>query len=474
MGHHVDMAEVMAFHDRLKMASDQAASRLKKVKSAVHTIEAMNTFKGQAADKAKEYFGDFHLTVLDAFKTLFDLLNFRVKEQLKTFSRDVDGNHLAIIKADVLAAARDNIDIFHNHFKSINSDVSETIHGIRDILDLRPIDTGYFTDSKNGVIHAIEMVERDFDAFIHHSKHADNADHLIEELEKMIGYVSKIDGQERYQAYKIHHAMDKLKDVVAATAKFLSDEVSPVIKGTTSSLAVAKAARNKGFSVTKAVENGRVVYRIEATEEALKELGIKLDKKTLKDLKNNRYKNTLSVYESQSGKEVRSKVGKQVFKEYPELAYYYDSRQGLREVKFVGKAFVKGAVDGVIDTVKGLNVKDILRNGTIRSGSKVLAPAGAAVNYYMDYQEAKEDGLKGNKAVLRASFDATIDTAVSSGIQAGLMAAGTLIFPGVGTAVGAVIGFLANWSLNHKFGKKHESVMDRTKGVLHKLIPWFH
>ncbi|MFD1067900.1 T7SS effector LXG polymorphic toxin [Oceanobacillus locisalsi] len=250
---------------------------------------------------------------------------------------------------------------------------------------------------------------------------------------------------------------------------------SSIIAGTTSSAAIAKAAQDKGLSVSEYTKNGKVTYRINASENALKELGVKPDHHAARDFKKQKKsgkpKTALNYPENRTGKQVWSKVGQDAVKNYPEIASYNDKASNWDKFKSVGKATYRGGKDSFTD----LNPKNIRSNGTLRTAGKALGPVGVGLNYYGNYNDARAEVLTGAEAYTRATVDTTIDTAVSGGVQAGFTAAGTAFIPipGVGTAIGAAAGIGMNWLLNQDFGSKGKSVMDRAKGAIHKIKGWF-
>lgn len=286
---------------------------------------------------------------------------------------------------------------------------------------------------------------------------------------------SKGVGLEKLKERKEIIAAEEKRDV-SEKAEDIAGKTSTAVTGTVASKEIAKAAKDKGLSVSKYVKNGKTMYRINASESALRELGVEPGKDANRAFKqsgkNGNPKAPLNYYDKKTGKQVWSDTGKNVLKKRPEMQAYNDKASFKTKSKSVGKTAIKGAKDSV---TSDLNLKDVGKNGALKGATKSLGAAGVGLNYYSNYNEAKADGLSGGEAAARAGVDTTIDTVVGGAVQAGFTAAGTAFIPipGVGTAVGATVGVFANMALNAGFGESGKSVMDRAKDGIHKLTGWF-
>ncbi|MGF2614299.1 transposase [Rossellomorea vietnamensis] len=252
-----------------------------------------------------------------------------------------------------------------------------------------------------------------------------------------------------------------------------------------SSFRMYMAAKNNGMTVTKTYDPRKKTYgyRINATGNALKALGVEPDRRAFKDLmhgvpKNGRNlkpehyekaaKNTtiLKYASKKPGQSGWSAVGEKALDKVPALKYWNDQASLYEKAKTVGGALLRGAGKSLKDTV---DIKSIAKSGAFKGATKSLGPIGAGLTYYSNYNTAVEDGLAGKEAAGRAAVDTAIDTAVGGGVQAAFTAAGTVFIPipGVGTAIGVAAGIAANTLLNKKDKKTGKSVMDKIKG-------WFH
>ncbi|WP_449354456.1 T7SS effector LXG polymorphic toxin [Virgibacillus natechei] len=468
MGHKVDIPEVITLSDELKTTSIEIEASLNEIKGNIGDIEAMDSFSGKAANAAKGYFSDFHNTVIESFNRLFTDLNDNLKKHVETFQSNVDSSESTIIESDYLTDHETDIDIEYQKLSSMHQSIKRAINNVADISSVGAPELYTVTSDKNEVIETVTELDENLSSFTSEGKqHNSQTKDLLQQIEGTMSQASAKTGEARFTALKANKKLEGLKDLAIFSAS--------AIAGSTSSIAIAKAAKDKGLSVSKYTKNGKVTYRINASEKALKELGVKPDAHAARDLKKQKKsgnpKTALSYPENRTGKLVWSRVGQDATKNYPEMASFNDKASNMDKFKSVGNATYRGAKDSLTD----LNPKNIPSNGIVRSAGKALGPLGVGLNYYSNYNDAKVAGLTGEEAYTRATVDTAIDTAISGGVQAGFTAAGTAFIPipGVGTAIGAGVGIAANWALNLKFGDSDKSVMDRAKGAFHKVKGWF-
>ncbi|WP_106496024.1 T7SS effector LXG polymorphic toxin [Lentibacillus sp. Marseille-P4043] len=469
MGNKVDISEVIEFSNDLKTTSSKIKSSLDQLVANIDKIDAMESFSGKAAKNSKGYFENFHKEgVIDAFNELFTDLNDNLKQHLESFQSNVDSSESAIIQSDYLNDLDIQIDIDYQKLNGINENIQKAINNVSDITSASAPPFYSITNDENEVIETIAELDGNLSSFTGEGKHHDSQTKaLMERIEKTMNSV-KGSGEERFSDYKVNKDLQNLKD-------FVTIYLAPGVTGTTSSTAIAKAAKNKGLSVSKYVKNGKTTYRINASEEALEALGVKPDVHAQNALnqsaKSGQAKAPLNYYDKKTGKQVWSNVGKEVVKSHPNMEVYNYDESPTGKFKSVGRATARGAINSVTD----LNPKEIVSGSVINRAGKALGPVGAGLNYYSNYNDAKSDGLTGSEAHTRAAVDTTIDTVVGGAVQTGVTAAVSLAIPipVVGTAIGVAAGIGVNSLLNVKFGKSNKSVMDRAKDAFHKLTGWF-
>ncbi|NBJ70443.1 MULTISPECIES: T7SS effector LXG polymorphic toxin [Clostridia] len=470
MGNKVDISEVIEFSNDIQKVSTHIKSSLKEISTNIEQIIGMDTFTGMAANNAKGYFKNFHKHgIIEALTDLFTDLNHNLKDHLEAFHSNVDSSDNAIIQSDYLNDQEVKINIDYQKLSGIHENIQKTILNVSDVTSASTPPFYSIAQDEKEIVEIVKELEENFNSFTSEGKsHDSQTKALIEHIEKTMNSVKGSAGSERFSDYKNDKNFKNL-------SSFIGTYAASAISGYTSSKAIARAAEKDGLSVSKYEKNGRTIYRINASEAALKELGVQPDRYTKLSLyqsgKSGRAKAPLNYYDKKTGKQIWSPEGKSVIKEYPEMRAYNDKATNLEKFKAVGKSTVHGAKD----SISGIKPNNILGGGYLRAAGKALGPVGAGLSYYNNYNDSRADGLTKEAAYSRAAVDTTVETAISGAVQAGFTAAGTAFIPipGVGTAVGALIGIGANMVLNIKLGKSQKSLMDRAKGAFHKLTGWF-
>ncbi|WP_010532270.1 T7SS effector LXG polymorphic toxin [Lentibacillus jeotgali] len=477
MGHKVDISEVIEFANELKTVSNDIKTNLDQVITSIDQVKSMDTFSGEAANNAKTYFEDFHkISAIDVFKELFTDLTDHLNSHLESFKSNVDAGGSAIIQSDYLSDGATQIDINYQKISSVNDNVQRAIDTILDISSVSSPVFYSVTGDKRDVTEKITKTEENVSSFTSEGNYQDSQTKaLMQRIEQTLNKVKSTNGEDRFTDHNVSVATEKLKDAAAVSAAG--------VVGTVASIEIARAAKNKGLSVSKYVKNGKTTYRINASEAALKELGVEPDKHAQYALKQSTKSGAarapLNYYDKKTGRQVWSKTGQRVIKSNPPMQAYNDKASNKMKFKSVGKATVSATKNSVTADLNPKNVSEDLNskniNGVAKGVGKGLGVAGVGLNYYANYNDAKVDGLTGEEAHTRAAVDTTIDTAIGGAVQAGFTAAGTAFIPipGVGTAIGAAAGIFANMALNTGVGKSNKSVMDRAKDAFHNLTSWF-
>ncbi|MEF2292232.1 T7SS effector LXG polymorphic toxin [Virgibacillus dokdonensis] len=470
MGNKVDISEVIEFSSDFQKVSTHIKSSLKEISTNIEQIIGMDTFSGKAAKNAKGYFDSFHKHgIIEALTELFTDLNHNLKDHLEAFHSNVDSHENAIIQSDYLNDQQIKINIDYQKLRDLDDRIQKAIHNVSDITSAGIPSFYTIVQDEKEVVETITELEENFNSFTNEGKsHNSQTKALIEHIEKTMNSVKGSAGVERFSDYKNDENFKKLSSLT-------STYLAPSISGYTSSKAIARAAENDGLSVSKYEKNGRITYRINASEAALKELGIKPNKHAKYSLyqsgKSGRAKTPLNYYDKKTGKQVWSPEGKELVRKYPSLELYNYNTKTTEKFKSVGRVIARGAVNSVTD----LNPRGII-SGTAANGiGKGLGALGIGLNYYNNYNDAKTDGLNDTDAYTRATIDTTIDTATAGAVTAGVTAVASFAIPipFVGTAIGVAAGIGVNAALNRKFGKNNKSIMDRAKDAFHKLTGWF-
>src|SRR5699024_4847658 len=113
----------------------------------------------------------------------------------------------------------------------------------------------------------------------------------------------------------------------------------------------------------------------------------------------------------------------------PNVKPHPSTYSGKEQAKYVGREVARGQRD---------TVRQFTRLPS--SAGKLLGPLGIGLDGYNNYHDAKAEGLGTTEAVVRSVGDTVVDTAVSTSVMSASIAIGTMVAPGIGTAVGAIAG----------------------------------
>lgn len=200
MGKKVDIAEIEHFSDELKEATSNLHTQLKEVKSNIETVNGMNSFSGKAADAAKSYFTDVHLTLLESFGNLYEDLQTNVDQHMKTFRFNVDGNENAIIRSNYLKEIKKEMQKVYEKLTDEDENIYDTI---QEVTDISSATAPSFTDVKewkDNSIDKINEVNEDLTSFTSTGDEAD-VDEIMHQIEVVMESVQTHSGQSRFTTF---------------------------------------------------------------------------------------------------------------------------------------------------------------------------------------------------------------------------------------------------------------------------------
>ncbi len=481
-------------------------SEMKEIESAIKTISEMNEeLKGKGGSAIRSFYAECHLPFLQFFVIFKD--NFEsILSSMHDALHALESNPSGFIREQFLQIdVRDGLEKIGNKTEALTNEANSYINSVADIVALPKVEdngvqSGVIQSHKNRIDTVIGLDEFDSSQIMALSEVQDKItkmDTWISDIESLVADgLTNIDfPAEQWKAYASSTGLQKdLEGSGQTVGKKPEDKEKDEGNdywgmATTSSL-IAKEAR-ASFRLFRArgglvTEQYKGKYRIYATQDALRKLGInptpgaksdfmyKLPKDMSKwkpehhQLFNHGNKTLLKAADVKPGDNGWSAIGDSVMvKNEHLLNWNKDAANATGKAKIVGKAALKGTVEGFTDIVNAKGIVQAIGDKDIPNiAVKGLAPLAAIGSYANNYSDAKKDGLKGADVHQRAILDTTIDTAISSGVQATATALGTALIPipGVGTAVGVGVGIVANWALNKKWGDSKESAMDKIKG----------
>ncbi|MEK4406310.1 LXG domain-containing protein [Sporosarcina sp. FSL K6-6792] len=502
---------------------------MKAIETAVGGLVALDdSLKGQGGNAIRAFYNDCHMPFLQffaTFKTAYDSVLTQMKSALDSLEPASNGYiQESFLEADV----NKGLTTIDQLTLTLTDEANAIIDEVRDIVALPHLND---SEVHEGVKSAQTKQEktvtdlREFDATQTAALTQIEADLLTMELwlleieGMMSNGLTDIDFQPEQWAEQsenqplkteLQHRVDVMNGVVEDGSEDETGEVSTAsandqvlllkkvvgwakkantgLSGFRSSYGLFNAGKAGGLSTSKHVNlrTGAYSYRINASQKALDNLRVKPSASALSDF-NSRVpkggkkwspkhyeiaatnKTTLKFASQKPGQSGWSGVGEQALKNHPSLAYWNPEATLGQKGKTVGAAALKGAGNSFKDIV---DVKGIAKSGWLKGSAKALGPVGAGLNYYNNYHEAKDAGLSTEKAATKATVDTAIDTAVGGAVQAASIALGTALIPipGVGTAVGVLVGLGINGFLNRRSkdedgNEKKNSQLDKLKGL---------
>ncbi|PAD39866.1 T7SS effector LXG polymorphic toxin [Terribacillus sp. 7520-G] len=495
MGNKVDMREVSRFSEDLANISSNITEVLERINSDIDKITKMDSFRGRTAANAKSYFTNVHGLTIKLFQDLWEELEVNLTNHIETFATVVDTDKAAIIENDYLVETCQEVDTQHAKLETSESSIHKTIDGILDICNVDKPQLKEATTQKEKSEEVVKTINDNLESY-HSSNYGDidNLAKVIDQIGNAMTEAGKKSGTDRFET----GADSSLANVMAALNKATTNitYIKDAVSGYTTNKPVMQAAKDLGLTVSRSVDKttGKPIYRIYASEEALKKLGVEPDYHARQQLKHKKsgiakkhwsydtrvkykQKATLMYYDKKTGKHIWSTTGKPVVEKYPSLNGWKKKASFGEKFESFKQDWSNGFKGGIKDT---FNVKSLVSDlddtakGMSKTAGKAIAPLGVGLGYYSNYNDAKKDGLKGTEAHVRAAEDTAIDTAISTGVQAAFTAAGTAFIPipGVGTAIGVGLGVVANWAISKEW-KKGKSLTGMVKDGFHKFKGWF-
>src|SRR5699024_11290607 len=107
----------------------------------------MDSFSGEAATSAKEYFGDMHLTLLESFKGLFEDLEGNLQQHVKAFETKVDGSDSAVIRSTYLQDAQEEINELLEDLQKQDEIIHDTIAEVSEDRKSTPLNSSHVSIS---------------------------------------------------------------------------------------------------------------------------------------------------------------------------------------------------------------------------------------------------------------------------------------------------------------------------------------
>jgi len=213
MSNNVDISEVVDFSNDLQEASSDMKASLDAVQEQIEKINGMDSFSGKAAKEAKTYFGDFHLTILESFRGLFDALGENLQQHIDTFESDVDGGDAVIIKSKDLEEIKEDMQELFEKLQEQDEDIHDTIDDVTDISSATPPSFSDIDEWKRKATKKLKELDEDLASFTGESDETDvNA--IMEEIKGAMSHAKTREGKARFANFEGASKQDELAKII--------------------------------------------------------------------------------------------------------------------------------------------------------------------------------------------------------------------------------------------------------------------
>lgn len=498
-GEPMKVLDVSPFHEGLQRnitMLGRLETEMRSIETSIEGLVALeDSLKGQGGNAIRAFYNDCHLPFLQFFST-FKMSFHNILTQMKSALDSLEPATNGYIRQSFLEGEVENgLTEISQVTSNLTDESNDIMNQVSDIVALPNLDDSGVQDGVNNAKKKRDNTVTDLNEFDSTQNNA--LDQIESDLLTMNIWLLEIEGMMndglsdinfdsgQWADYSSSNPLktqldSRLSEIENVDAKGKEEEPGDISSANptimelkvwqenllraatgaiagTSGFALFRAGLNKGITTSSHYDNRRNVnsYRINASGQALKRLGLATDKPGA----------ILKFATQKPGQTGWSSLGDDALKKHPTLAYWNNSATKAQKAKTIGTAALKGTGEAFTDLV---NLKGVVTGGVLNGATKSLGIAGAGLSYYSNYTIAKDAGLSNSEAAGRATVDTAIDVAVAGAIQVGFTAAGTALIPipGVGTVVGALAGIGANLLLNSKFGMK-KTPMEFLKG-------WFH
>lgn len=223
MGHKVDLAEVIAFSDKVTKAADELTSDIGVVRTDITNIDSMDTFTGHAAKSAKGYLNELHVTLLESFEVLHATLKENTKEHIETFQSSVDSSEEAIVQSEYITEIKIKVEIDHTNISNNEGSVIKTLDDISDIIYIKKPSLENARNDFEEAMETMEELTENLDTFTTKGKKDDNLEKdLLDNIKLVMNKANASQGNARFKEFKHGSAgssLTALRNIVKYTGK---------------------------------------------------------------------------------------------------------------------------------------------------------------------------------------------------------------------------------------------------------------
>lgn len=512
----IAMEELLDLQFDLKSSVKNITAKLDTVKQKTNNISKMHSFQGVTADTTKQYFQNVHgQIIMDLQETARHVLE-NYSKMIYTFQQMVDVDSNAILTKEYLTDLNKEVKTLENSMKDIHHEGQQIITSVSDIISLQLPVISMFIDNVGNSEKYIQDVKERFHHF--NQKGLQIVNDSKQDVEKVMQKIRQLTTNSIVSSNNFPKLNSK--DIENIQIEWATMTVG-MLAGMKSFEKVLKNI-NKANTLMTAAAQLYIYFNLdEASRRKLKNLGSHaLTKEQYRNLNNlllnttlykfkvkefmhhlgefktkaftkDNYKilrNSLEVYGKERGKLAMLREYDKLFglEKYRKFIKLSASKKVIRMATTFGDEFAGKKYKATKKTIKSLpnwknpkiaykNATESFKEGTkgmnllgksMKGVGKGLGPLGVGIVAADNYKTYKGDTQK-------VVVGTVVDTAFSSGAAAAGATVGSMLFPPIGTVVGAVTGVLVSSTVNGKYGKPPKSITDHTKDLVNKGVNSF-
>lgn len=201
MNHKVDIFEVTDFYNDLQQASEEIQTSLIKVKKEIDMLYDMDSFSGEAAKEAKQYFGELHVTIVESFRGLFEDLEVKLEQHLEAFRSEVDVSDTAVIRSNYLQDIQEDMKELFDDLVKQDENIHDTIQEVSDISAATTPSFSDVDDYTNQSTKKLKEVEEDLASF-NSKDNGTDVKTIISQIEVSMNKAQTNEGQARFADFQ--------------------------------------------------------------------------------------------------------------------------------------------------------------------------------------------------------------------------------------------------------------------------------
>ncbi|WP_053217783.1 T7SS effector LXG polymorphic toxin [Virgibacillus senegalensis] len=201
----INVNEVTDFCREVQSQTAVLKESIDQMEKNIDQIIHMNQFQGEAADAAKEYFQILHMTLLQAFRGLFEQIETNISRHLQDFHLEVDSSHHAIIHQSYLDEKETDLRQSSKRFEQLQIDVKQILNSVSDLSSARVPTALYTLEDKEASLRVITRLSQCLEGYDKsHKSDQKQIESVLQEISSLMRKVSNKTGNQSKASFETH------------------------------------------------------------------------------------------------------------------------------------------------------------------------------------------------------------------------------------------------------------------------------